>query len=61
MENFAALLSLVKEFIIVVWDIRKKILNNGDNLDNLSLSPRMEIGSLSLGLGGSVLVSWIYS
>ena len=41
-----------------MWEVRKKILN-GDNLVNLSLSPRPEIWSLSLGLGGSVLVSWV--
>ena len=47
-DDFDALLHLVKEFIVAVWEVRNK--NYGDD-SYPSVSPRPEIGVLLLELG----------
>ena len=49
-DDFDALLHLVKEFIVAVWEVRKQKLY-GDDQVNFSTSPRPEIGVLLLELG----------
>ena len=46
-DDFDALLHLVKEFIVAVWEVRKQKLYG----DDFSASPRPEIGVLLLELG----------
>ena len=48
-DDFDALLHLVKEFIVAVWEVRKQKLYSDDF--NFSASPRPEIGVLLLELG----------
>ena len=46
-----ALLHLVKEFIVAVWEVRKQKLY-GDAQVNVSVGPQLEIGVLLLELVG---------
>ena len=51
-DDFDALLHLVKEFIVAVWEVRKQKLYGDDSYPGqLQASPRPEIGVLLLELG----------
>ena len=52
-ENFDALLALVKEHIINLWEIRK--VNHA--VPSFSLSPRLGIQGMALLLGSREMVS----
>ena len=59
-EDFAALLSLVKEFIVDVWEVREKILHGDDSCPG-QLNSQSSAGDLGpvAGVGGSGLVCWV--
>ena len=55
-DNFDALLHLVKEFIVAVWEVRKQKLYGDDSYPRINPWLEIRVRLLELGVG---LVSWV--